>query len=676
MRKALHFLLLLLVGSCMPPTEDVITEVRSDLADTTLQRILDFQDRQLSDSLYSYFRNLDPTYRKAAILSFASTKDPAGIDSLAKMLKDPVLEVRTAAAYSLGQIGEERAAAKLLAAYERYDSTNVWPVFNGAVLEAIGRCGSEDFLKGLASMSQFSIYAAMGVTPVSTDTTPLLAGQAWALYRYALRGFTRPEGTKRMVDLATRADLPVEVRLPAANYLLRAREINLEEYSPDIIAALENEKDPNVLMALVIGLGKCKTPEAREALLGFWKPDLDYRVKCNLIRALTNFEYEEVQSLVFTALDDSKLPVAKTAATYFLNNGIPNEARSYWVKAKDSLHWEVQLTLYAAANRHLPNTMSQTKGSINYELRQRFETATNAYEKAAVILAMGEFGWNYRYIKEMAFPADDEVVRTASIIAIGQALAVEDFRKYYGAGYRRIRLEFRDILVEAIENGDPGMMAEAAGVLRRPNLFFKGTIDSLTFLENALANLELPKEIETWNAVNETLAFFKGEDAPEARKVIWNHPINWDSTATLPLNPKATIRTSKGAVVLELLPLEAAGTVSNFVSLVRSGFYDGLSFHRVVPNFVIQGGCPRGDGYGALDYTIRSELAGPRFDREGRVGMASSGNHTECTQFFITHSPTPHLDGNYTIFANVLEGMEIVHEIETGNKILGIDLNF
>ena len=96
-------------------------------------------------------------------------------------------------------------------------------------------------------------------------------------------------------------------------------------------------------------------------------------------------------------------------------------------------------------------------------------------------------------------------------------------------------------------------------------------------------------------------------------------------------------------------------------------------FHRVVPNFVIQGGCPRGDGWGNSDYTIRSEFADLRY-QEGFVGMASAGKDTEGCQWFITHSPTPHLDGSYSIFAKVIEGMEVVHQIQVGDEITAIEL--
>ncbi|MDH5399861.1 MAG: peptidylprolyl isomerase [Cyclobacteriaceae bacterium] len=134
---------------------------------------------------------------------------------------------------------------------------------------------------------------------------------------------------------------------------------------------------------------------------------------------------------------------------------------------------------------------------------------------------------------------------------------------------------------------------------------------------------------------------------------------------------KVRITTSKGEIVLRMLINEAPGAVANFLQLIEKGYYNGLTFHRVVPDFVVQGGCHRGDGWGGEDYSIRSEL-GPQRYQEGSVGMASAGKDTEGTQWFITHSPTPHLDGRYTIFAQVTEGMEVIHTLEIGDRIIDV----
>ena len=126
---------------------------------------------------------------------------------------------------------------------------------------------------------------------------------------------------------------------------------------------------------------------------------------------------------------------------------------------------------------------------------------------------------------------------------------------------------------------------------------------------------------------------------------------------------------------MRLLVQQTPISVANFVALARSGFFNGKIFHRVVPNFVAQVGCPRGDGFGSLDYTISSELLPAHYDTEGFVGMASAGNHTECSQWFITHSPTLHLDPNYTIFAKVTEGMDVVHRLDVGDIIESVLVN-
>jgi cyclophilin family peptidyl-prolyl cis-trans isomerase len=128
------------------------------------------------------------------------------------------------------------------------------------------------------------------------------------------------------------------------------------------------------------------------------------------------------------------------------------------------------------------------------------------------------------------------------------------------------------------------------------------------------------------------------------------------------------IETEKGTIELELLPDDAPFTVLSMIRLIRSGFFNGLTFHRVVPNFVVQGGDPRGDGWGGPGYSIRTEVS-PREYERGSVGVASAGKDTEGCQFFITHAPTPHLDGRYTIFARVRKGMDVVDRLQIGDRM-------
>jgi peptidyl-prolyl cis-trans isomerase B (cyclophilin B) len=129
---------------------------------------------------------------------------------------------------------------------------------------------------------------------------------------------------------------------------------------------------------------------------------------------------------------------------------------------------------------------------------------------------------------------------------------------------------------------------------------------------------------------------------------------------------KAVIETDKGNIELVLFDKEAPNTVKNFEKLANSGFYNGLKFHRVIPDFMIQGGCPKGTGTGGPGYTIKCEINIHKHGT-GALSMAHAGKDTGGSQFFITHSPQPHLDGKHTVFGKVEKGMEVVNKIKVGD---------
>jgi cyclophilin family peptidyl-prolyl cis-trans isomerase len=135
---------------------------------------------------------------------------------------------------------------------------------------------------------------------------------------------------------------------------------------------------------------------------------------------------------------------------------------------------------------------------------------------------------------------------------------------------------------------------------------------------------------------------------------------------------KAVLTTGKGTFTIDFLPEDAPLTVDNFIKLARAGYFNGLEVHRVVPNFVMQDGDPRGDGNGGPGWSIRCEINMVPYER-GAVGMALSGKDTGGSQWFVTHSPQPHLDGGYTVFGKVNEtGMKVVDNIVRGDKIINV----
>jgi peptidyl-prolyl cis-trans isomerase B (cyclophilin B) len=133
---------------------------------------------------------------------------------------------------------------------------------------------------------------------------------------------------------------------------------------------------------------------------------------------------------------------------------------------------------------------------------------------------------------------------------------------------------------------------------------------------------------------------------------------------------RATLETEKGDIVVEIYPEHAPKTVNNFVFLAREDFYDGVTFHRVISNFMIQGGDPTGTGRGGPGYTFEDEVAdNPLRHERGVISMANAGPNTNGSQFFITHAPQPHLNGKHTVFGKVIDGMDVVDAIAQGDKI-------
>lgn len=135
------------------------------------------------------------------------------------------------------------------------------------------------------------------------------------------------------------------------------------------------------------------------------------------------------------------------------------------------------------------------------------------------------------------------------------------------------------------------------------------------------------------------------------------------------------IETEKGTIELDLFPEHAPVTVNNFVFLVTEGFYDGVVFHRVIPNFMVQGGDPTGSGRGGPGYRFEDEFDGnPLRHTRGVISMANAGPNTNGSQFFITHGPQPHLDGRHTVFGKVKKGQEIVDSIEQGDTMIRVTI--
>ena len=154
----------------------------------------------------------------------------------------------------------------------------------------------------------------------------------------------------------------------------------------------------------------------------------------------------------------------------------------------------------------------------------------------------------------------------------------------------------------------------------------------------------------------------------------------WDSPPEMQIDTKSdykvSMETSKGLIEIELYASAAPKTVNNFVFLTQEGFYDGVSFHRVIADFVIQGGDPTGTGTGGPGYRFEDEFDGnPHQHERGSLSMANAGPGTNGSQFFICHSPQPHLDGRHTVFGKVTEGLDVVDSIAQGDTMVTVTIS-
>jgi cyclophilin family peptidyl-prolyl cis-trans isomerase len=205
-----------------------------------------------------------------------------------------------------------------------------------------------------------------------------------------------------------------------------------------------------------------------------------------------------------------------------------------------------------------------------------------------------------------------------------------------------------------------------------------GNVDVAPALAEALATLKDPAaapELRVWLAhpnatVRAAAAAALGAltGAPvQAPRV--EQPPRLPAPATLPAAARLRLELARGTVVISLLTADAPRTAANLASLARQGYLDGLTFHRVVPDFVVQGGDPRGDGEGGPGYSIRCEV-NRRPYRRGAVGMALAGKDTGGSQFFLTLAPQPYLEGRYTVFGEVVEGLDLVDDVLEGEVIV------
>jgi cyclophilin family peptidyl-prolyl cis-trans isomerase/HEAT repeat protein len=594
-------------------------------SDPVLIRIADLQDRRMVDSLLYFLNSESSEYRYAAALALGSVQDTSAVETLGQVfLSDADSKVRMAAAFALGQTG----------GIQTYNYLNKAKNFSDEIIgEALAKVISND-------------------NSIPSDLAP------WGIYRIGLRGLSDSSLFNRAIKILESGKNDDD-RLAAAHFFMRGAS-EIQPAGSVLLNAARNDASVFVRMAAAAALRRIQSAEVRRELQKLFESEPDFRVRINILRALQPYPFSEISGTIIKALSDENINVAIEASEGIQSTVNAQNYTELVSLARSASNWRVQANLYKAA---LATTGHK---ELSEEIIKACEQSSNSYQQAALIDALSNAPMQYGFVSNQLLNSSIPVIRTSSASTL---VAMSKHTKFEPG----MKTAFLDIYKKALKLEDPAVSGIIAVTLADPSLNYKALVNDISFLYEARSKLKLPKDNEALQPLEKAIAYF--ENKPEAPEVVneFNHPIDWKFIGTIPREQQVVVKTDKGDIYLQMLVDEAPGSVTNFLKLASEGYFNGKNFHRVVPNFVIQGGCNRGDGWGSEDYSIRSEFSLRKY-KEGSVGMASAGKDTEGTQWFITHSPTPHLDGRYSIFAEVVEGMDVVHRIEIGDKIISVDI--
>jgi cyclophilin family peptidyl-prolyl cis-trans isomerase/HEAT repeat protein len=663
-------------------------------------RIIQLEDeRNLNgDELTRLLKHASAAVRERAALAIGRIGDKRGADALIELFNlDRDIKVRAMAAFALGELEDAKAISSLgfaisplMAPPHKRDEP---PLVRARVCEALGK-----ILSAGRSPKALDLGVSMDADTIAKqlpDPQAKLSADEKLLTSLAIAALMRLQVSVSVEPLTRQLkSADADIRAQAANALARLRQ-SIEGAVPDLIEAL-NDGDANVRANAARALGVSKDARAVKPLIKLLNDESEQAL-ANSVRALAAFN----DNRAFEPL----LAFGKTLL-------------EQWPKAPPARAPQVNLLLEVAT------TLGSIKDGRAAPFLGRLRTAGGVGVNPEVEIAIARLGekeffasfdagsaplGDWRRIANLASALGELGTEQAQNL-LSLLLAESDHGKLDVralpatlralAKFKPARMP--NILRQQASLRDVGVRATVANLLG--DLQSDENFDELI---NVLAQSRTDEENDAKLAALSSLSKYKSARAIEAVKsaladqdhLVRRHAVDLLNrmgagdfsdrigvvqtghgkafyqrvAARLDKKVTATIYTAKGRIRIELFPQDAPITVDSFITLARKGFFNGLTFHRVVPNFVIQGGDPRGDGEGGPGYQIRCEINTRPYVR-GAVGMALSGKDTGGSQFFITHSPQPHLDGGYTVFGQVIGGLAVVDRIARGDVIRKVEI--
>ena len=661
-----------------------------------------------NDKLLSYLNSNNVDVVSRAIFALANIQDSSSADELGLVvMQNQNKYLRYLAAYALGQIPCEPSQIYVRTALK--SETDFFAKCQ--LLEAIGKIGTTEDLQYVYEITDtdYDYYKAM------------------ALIRFGLRKIKDEKSFQTLADiLNSNTDNKIKVLCLYA-FARTGDEALLKPHKELLLKYLKDSEALNRSYA-ISALGKLKDVNILMDILSNITNETDWRCKVNSFYIINNFTYEnfkdkqdEINEALMSLLrnrgedDDNKVSyvIAYLGAVNKLYSN-QNFTKAGNATLYDLLNsFTIEKRISGEAVKTMGNIFAD---DVKSELIEKFKTTSDFDLKADIIRAFNNFkdGEIFREVRDLI---SNEVQTYALTHTVDKEkyIGAEDLAKIYRAyselinaslskvndeDKNTIRLICYDFLtakdvtmtancLETLKDSSlqkDDWKAETAQVIKfeYPNLTLPQDFDlmntyidfigemKITGLETSLESNLASDQYEITKRSADALKKITGNDySDRIKNKIYSTNFDWDRLEKMSTDKYASVKTSKGIIKIELFPEVTPFTFYNFVTLSQKGFYNGIIFHRVVPNFVIQGGDPTATGNGGPGYSIRSELSQFNY-MTGSVGMASSGKDTEGCQWFVTHSPQFHLDSKYTIFGVTIEGQDVADKIQIGDRVESI----
>ena len=645
-----------------------------------LAQLLQLEDRREFDlaALQRAAQDPDSLVRGQAALAVGRIGDRAGVPLLMLLLDDPDTTVRAHAAFALGMLHDSATAEELARRVGALPD-----VATGAdqleLVTALCKTGGELAARTIEAL--LVRHPPSGPTADGATGTALL--EAWRLGRRA--------PATRLVDYVRNGSGPW--RRNAAYSVSRLR------LAAGAAVLLDAAGDPDDLVRGYVarGLTASLADSARmaraafEAVLGRLVADSVAQVRISALRSLAGFHDSSLAGLAQSRLVDRDPNAAVQALATLGALGGSRAVPVLEERVAQGATFAVRRAALLALAEAAPQRVAAAGGSWRTGADWRF--------RAALAEALGAAAGDSAraVLTALAADSDARVVETA-LASLGEVTPKGDAAL---RALARSRLADPDPWVRAAATDlldrapDPALVPDLVAAYRRAGRDPTG--DARLAAVRALADVAALDSASRVRVEREFLAVVPRSGdyltrravadgfGPAVARRYWGDPYPvetglgtadyQDIAARLFLPalqggalPRVTLETERGSLVLMLYAADAPLTVQNFLRLVARHYFDGSRWHRVVPNFVIQDGDPRGDGNGGPGWAIRDEINPRRYDR-GTVGMALSGPDTGGSQFFLTHSPQPHLDGGYTVFGQLVQGDDVLNQIVQGDRI-------